>query len=88
MFIRKAKSISPLIIVYKISYHDMFVAYIAMYTLGELKLKSEFLLNRAKTISTAHIKGFFATLVYVITKRSYFVLGMKDQMWCELQIFA
>ena len=46
----------------------MFVAYIAMYTLGELKLKSEFLLNRAKTISTAHIKGFFATLVYVITK--------------------
>ena len=66
----------------------LLTAYIAMYTLGGLKLKSEFLLNRAKTISTAHIKGFFATLVYVITKRSYFVLGMKDQMWCELQIFA
>ena len=43
-----------------------------MYTLGELKLKSEFLLNRAKTISTAHIKGFFATLVYVITKKKLF----------------
>ena len=56
--------------------------------LGDLETKSEFLLNRAETISTAHIKGFFATLVYIITKRSYFVLGMKDQMWCELQIFA
>ena len=59
-----------------------------MHMLGDLKIKSEFLVNRAKTISTAHIKGFFAALVYVITKRSYFVLGMNDQMWCELQIFA
>ena len=65
----------------------MFVAQ-TMHMLGDLKIKSEFLVNRAKTISTAHIKGFFATFVYVITKRSYFVLGMKDQMWCELQIFA
>ena len=59
-------------------------------TSDKLEMKTKFLLNRAETIINGSYKKVFLPpeKYCVIAKRSYFVLGMKDQMWCELQIFA